>query len=305
MADPTSPSDGTQPNELPPGVGSNVSLFGNASMRSMASGGVTHTSDSPLPLQVPDPAIMSTWWNAPQPLQPPRSPPVDPGGPVGPPFPPPTTPVVVDFGGGIEITTAVDTAVGLGAAQGAGTSIAEAVGGTAHRIDVPEGRIKINGEAPDIAHFVGHVASRRTVIIRTVMNNQVAAQLSALSFVVELELRLDTLRASGSNSEIATLDDLKRRVEEFLAANEKAEETAIADATLSVADGLGRYWTEKHKTICDVGLFGVGLSFCAAAGALGVSETNILAVTALAGGNRVFDVVKAAADLVWGKGNKS
>ena len=180
-------------------------------------------------------------------------------------------------------------------------SIAEGVG-TAHRIEPSEGALKISGEAPDVAQFVGHVTSRRMVIIRAVLDNPVAVQLTALSLLVALDLKI---QAGGSNSEIAAFDDLKRRVEEFLAANEKAEETAIADTTLSIADGLRRYWTEKHETICDTGLLGVGLSFCAVAGALGVSDTTILAVTALAGGNRVVDVVKAAADLVWGKGDKS
>ena len=143
------------------------------------------------------------------------------------------------------------------------------------------------------------------MIIRTVLNNRVAVQITALSMLAALDLKIETLRASGSNPEITALDDLKRRVEEFLAAHEKAEETAIVDTTLSIADGLRRYWTENYDKICDTGLLGVGLSFCAAAGALGVSDTTMLTVTALAGGNRVVDVVKAAADLVWGKGDKS
>jgi hypothetical protein len=188
--------------------------------------------------------------------------------------------VVADSGVGIENT------VRVGAAAAAGVGVAQ------------------GGEAPDIAQFVGHVTFR-TVIIRTVLNNRVAVQLTALSLLAALDLKIETLRATGSNSEITAFDDLKRRVEEFLAANEKAEDTAIADTTLSIADGLRRYWTEKHETICDTGLLGVGLSFCAVAGAFGVSDTTILAVTALAGGNRVVDVVKAAADLVWGKGDKS
>jgi hypothetical protein len=230
MAETTPPSESTpEPEPLPPGVSSHTILNGNPSLRSMAPGGVTHTSDPPLPLQ--------------------------------------TFPVTSSSGAAFEI-------------QGTG------------------------GEAPDIARFVGHVTSR-TVIIRAVLNNPVAVRLTALSLLGEIDLKIETLRAGGSNSEITALDDLKRRVEEFLAANEKGEETAIADTTLSIADGLRRYWTEEYGKICDTGLLGVGLSFCAVAGAIGVSDTTMLAVTALAGGKRVVDVMKAAADLVWGKGDKS
>jgi hypothetical protein len=305
MVETTLPSEGA-----PEPDANHVALTGNASIRSMAGGGVTLVSDTPLPLRTAtDAAILSNWWDQPQPEQlPPRVPPFV-GGPTGLPFSPPTTRVVSDFGAGIESTAAVSAgaAEGVGVARGVGASIAEAVGSTstAHRIDATEGTFKISGEAPDIAHFVGHVTSRRTVIIRTVLNNRATAQLTALSLLDALDLKIETLRAGGSNSEITAFDDLKRRVEEFLAANEKTEETAIADATLSIADGLRRYWTESYGKVCDTGLLGIGLSFCAAAGALGVSDTTILAVTAIAGGNRVVDVVKAAGDLVWGKGDKS
>jgi hypothetical protein len=302
MADETTPPSKSTPEPvLPPGVSSHTVLTGNPSFRSMAPGGVTHTSEPPLTLRTIDPAILP---NSDQ-LPPRRPPPFDPGGPAEPPFTTPTTRVVSDAGGGFEITAAVGAAAGVGVARGVGASVAAGVGGTAHRIDASEGTFKINGEAPDIAQLVGHVTSHRTVIIRTVLNNRGTVQLIALSLLAALDLKIETLRAGGSNSEITVFDDLKSRVEEFLAANEKAEEVAIADTTLSIADGLRRYWTEKYENICDIGVLAVGLSFCAAAGAHGVSDTNILAVTALAGGNRVVDVVKAAADLVWGKGDKS
>jgi len=296
MAEPTLPSD-----SAPEPDADHVALTGNVSIRSMA-GGVTHRSDTPLPLRMVDPAILSNWWNAPQPPLPQRPATFINEPPAEPPQPPPTTRVVADSGVGIENTVRVGAAAaaGVGVAHGVGASIAEGVGDT----DASEGAFKINGEAPDIAQFVGHVTSR-TVIIRTVLNNRVAVQLTALSLLAALDLKIETLRASGSNSEITAFDDLKRRVEEFLAANEKGEETAIADTTLSIADGLHRYWTEAYDKVCDTGLLGVGLSFCAVAGAFGVSETTILTVTALAGGQRVVDVVKAAADLVWGKGDKS
>jgi hypothetical protein len=263
---------GPQPGNPPAQIADSAALTANVAMQSTGDEGViTVRSDTPLPLKMADPAIFSNW-DQPQPPLPQRSPPFVSGGPAEPPFPPPTN-------NGHAIGIGVAGEVGVGVAHG--------------------------GEAPDIAQFVGHVTTGRTLIIRTVLNNRVAVQLSALSLLAALDLKIDTLRAGGSNSEITAFDDLKHRVEEFLAANEKAEETAIADTTLSIADGLRRYRTEKYENICDVGLLGIGLSFCAAAGALGVSDTNILAVTALAGGDRVVGVVKAAADLVWGKGDKS
>jgi hypothetical protein len=303
MAEPTLPSESApEPDALPATTGDHVALTGNLSIRSMVTGGLTLRSDTPLPLRAEaDAAILSNWWNAPQPPLPQRPPPFVPGGPAEPPFPPPTNKAT---GVGIAAGVGAAAAAGVGVAHGVGASIAEGVGDTGYRIDASEGAIKISGEAPDIAQFVGHVTSR-TVIIRTVLNNRVAVQLTALSLLAALDLKIETLRASGSNSEITAFDDLKRRVEEFLAANEKGEETAIADTTLSIADGLRRYWTEAYDKVCDTGLLGVGLSFCAVAGAFGVSETTILTVTALAGGQRVVDVVKAAADLVWGKGDKS
>ena len=85
-----------------------------------------------------------------------------------------------------------------------------------------------------------------------------------------LDLKIEALRAEGSNSTIAEFDDLKRRVEEFLTANERRQEASIADNALSIADGFRRFWTEKHVSICektlDMTLFSAGLAFCGAVG---------------------------------------
>jgi hypothetical protein len=282
MVDET-PSD--SPPEKPFRSGADtVALTRNASLHSIGAGSVTQRSDTPHPLRAVDPAIFS---NSDQP-QPPRPAPFQPGGHIEP------FPVAEGFQpGGFR----------PGAFQGVNVPII-GVESEAEVGALGVNEFKINGETPDIAHFVGHVTSRRTVIVRTVLNNQVAVQVTALSLLAALDLKIEALRAGGSNSEITEFDDLKRRVEEFLAANKTREEARIADSTLSIADGLRRYWTEKYENICDIGLLGVGLSFCATAGALGVSDTNILTVTALAGGTRVVDVVKAAADLVWGKRDK-
>src|ERR1700682_5605591 len=105
----TRPSESApEPGALPPG-NSHIFLTGNASIRSMAAGGVTHRSDTPLPLRMVDPAILSNW-DQPQAPLPQRSPPFVPGGPAEPPFPPPSnndqvlTSVVSYTGAGVEST---------------------------------------------------------------------------------------------------------------------------------------------------------------------------------------------------------
>jgi hypothetical protein len=230
----------------------------------MASGGLTQKSDTPLPLRMVDAA----------------QPAFVPGGAAEPPFPPPAAEGSFVIGGQPPPPP---------------PSIDDfAVSGTL-----------TTTEAPDTASIIGHVTPlRRTVIIQTVQRNQVTVQLNALLFLAEIESALEAQGAGRSNSEIADLEDLKQRVEQFLAANAKGDETPIVDTTLSIADGLRRYWTEKYVNVCNIGLLGAGLSFCAAAGALDVSDNNIMVVGALVGGKTVADVFKAVAGLVWGPGNR-
>jgi hypothetical protein len=269
---------GPQPHGPAP-VGDHVALTGNLTIGSMAAGGLTVRSDTPLPLRTVDSTILSNW-DQPQPQLPQRSPPFVPGGPAEPPFPPPAAegsfiikgdqppppPSIDDFSVSGTLTTT---------------------------------------EAPDTASIIGNVTPpRRTVIIQTVRRNQVAVHFNALSLLAEIESEIEAQGPGRSNSDIAGLEDLKQRVEQFLAANAKGDEIPIVDTTLSIADGLRRYWTEKYVNVCDIGLLGAGLAFCAGAGALNVSDMNIMMVGALAGGNRVADVFKAVAGLVWGPGNK-
>jgi hypothetical protein len=179
---------------------------------------------------------------------------------------PPPEPVVVELQGLSTMgmtgrLSASGSASGVGAASGVGSSIASAIGNTAGVMNA--------SEAPDQANMAGYVAPPiRTVIIRTVLSNQVAVQFAARSFVAMLELKIESLRAEGSNSEITEFADLKHRVGEFLGANEKGAETPIVNTTLSIADGLRRFWTEKHVSICEKTL-NVAL-FCAAAGVLAI-----------------------------------
>ncbi|MBR0797635.1 hypothetical protein JQ615_19810 [Bradyrhizobium jicamae] len=143
----------------------------------------------------------------------------------------------------------------------------------------------------------------RAVIVRAVLDNQIQAHITAVSLLSAIELKIEALRVNGSNSEIDNFYDLKRQVEEFLAANARRDETPIANATLSIADGLRRFWTEKHVSICDrtldMTLFGAGLAFCGVAGVLVVPTA--LTVGAIVGGKNVVETLKAAANLLPGK----
>lgn len=166
-----------------------------------------------------------------------------------------------------------------------------------------DGTLLLREEA-DLARIEGHTSPQRTIIIRTVLSNQVHVQLAATALLSAIELKIEVLRATGSNSEIDEFHDLKRRVEEFLAANSKRQEAPIADATLSIADGLRCFWTEKHLSICektlDMTLFGAGLAFCGIAGVLAVPTA--LTVGAIVGGKNVVEAIKAGAKLLPQKG---
>jgi len=109
--DATPPSESTPPDALPATADDHVALTGNLSIRSMAAGGLTLRSDTPLPLRMVDPAILSNW-DQPQPQLPQRPPPFVPGGPAEPPFPPPTNNDQVLTG------VRIATAVGIAAAEG-------------------------------------------------------------------------------------------------------------------------------------------------------------------------------------------
>jgi hypothetical protein len=244
----TQPSESTpEPNALPATADDHVALTGNLSIRSMAAGGLTLRSDTPLPLRMVDPAILSNW-DQPQPQLPQRPPPfvVD-GGPAEPPFPP----------SGVTVQ--------------------------ANNVDQSVER-----------------AARATVIGRAVATNQVAIQLAAVSLLNALNAKLEALHDARSNSEDAAVyENLKRLVEAFLA-NEKP----VVESTLSLAAGIRNWWTKDYLSICktamNISLFTGGLSVCALAGALGVSDASIVTVGALVGGKNVVDALNALAKLLPG-----
>jgi hypothetical protein len=149
----------------------------------------------------------------------------------------------------------------------------------------------------------------RTKVGRSVLKNAAEIELIGASFIALIDSRIEELQQKRPNSdeakaavgiEIAGCEDLKRRVQAFLGAaaqfsTEKAEEKVVVNATTSVAEGIGTWWSKKHVQICDqtfqLGLFGVGVAICSLAGAGGVLSVAIPGV--ISGGKPVADVIKA------------
>jgi hypothetical protein len=139
--------------------------------------------------------------------------------------------------------------------------------GVAGVIRAEVGEFKINDNDADL---ILHRAST-TLIVTAVRTNQLALQLAATSLIALLDARLEELRDERSNSEDpAQYEDLKRRVESFLAVSTLADEAPVVATTLSLADGLRNWWTNDHLSICNktlnVGLFAAGLGICGLAG---------------------------------------
>jgi hypothetical protein len=129
-----------------------------------------------------------------------------------------------------------------------------------------------------------------TTIGKAVLQNRAAIDLVAASLLVLIDERIESLRQERSNSEEAgaaldQLEDLKRRVEAFLAATsqfstEQAPETTVVEKTYSLAAGISDWWSKCHVQICDkafdralksadVALFGIAAGICSLAGAPG------------------------------------
>jgi hypothetical protein len=235
------------------------------------------TADTPLPMRAraeADAAILAAW-------EQPRSTLLPSGPQLGPrPLPPlsgpngPTAPTV-------ELQAR--TAVGIGAA-----AVARA----------GSGEFKINGNDAD--DLILHRAST-TLIVTAVRTNQLALQLAAISWVALLDAKLEQLRDDRSNSEDpAQYEDLKLRVESFLAASSLPNEAFVVATTLSLADGLRNWWTKDHLSICNktlnIGLFAAGLGICGLAGALGTA--SVVTVGTLVGGKDIPSALEACVKLL-------
>jgi hypothetical protein len=151
--------------------------------------------------------------------------------------------------------------------------------------------------------------SARTKVGRAVLKNAGDIALIGASFIALIDSRLEKLREERPNSdeakaavkrEIEDCEDLKQRVEAFLGAasefsTKEIEERSVINATTSVAEGIGRWWSKNHPRICDqafqMGLFGVGVVMCSLAGAGG--PLSALIPGAMVGGKSVAAAVKA------------
>jgi hypothetical protein len=166
-----------------------------------------------------------------------------------------------------------------------------------HQLEASTGEFNINKVERSI--------KRTTAISRAVLNNQAAVQLNAVSFLTTILAKLEALHNERSNSEdAAVFENLKHEVEAFLAGNAAGNEASIVAAIMSIAKGLSRWWNNapdiaREKTL-NTSLFAAGLSFCALAGAYGVSDASIVTVGALIGGKNVADALTAYAKALSG-----
>lgn len=138
-------------------------------------------------------------------------------------------------------------------------------------------------------------------ISKIILGNRTAVQIAAFSLLAGLDARIeqiDTLRLNSEPRE--DLENLRALVVQFLEALAEKSAAPIADATLSIKEGLKRWWTKDHDSICgktlNLALFGSGLSFLALGGVLVVPTA--LTVGVLVGGPVVADAIKAYADIL-------
>jgi phage baseplate assembly protein W len=252
-------------------------------------------------------------------------------------LPPGTTRVVADSGGPISTDASVSSAASAPIAGTAPQPVPQMHKGAAVNPSAPANSFSetpapevasgahVSLEAPPAAVATAHAptiqidetrnsvdAARRgdiaaitrasTVIGRAVLQNGELIELAGVSFLLLVEDRLETLRQARLNTEeaqaaIEGYEDLKRKVEEFLAqatqfkAGQTNEQELVSTKT-SFADALSNWWTKRHVEALDVGLFGVALIMCQLADPLSVLVSGVLV-----GGKSVVETFKAAAKI--------
>lgn len=159
------------------------------------------------------------------------------------------------------------------------------------------GEFKVTGNDADL---ILRRAST-TVIVQAVRTNHLALQLAAISLLASLDAKLEQLRDVRSNSEDpADYEDLKLRIEEFLAAATSNDEAPVIATTLSLADGLRNWWTKDHASICNkafnIGLLAGGLGICSLAGAFGTA--SVVTVGTLIAGKDIPSALEACVKLL-------
>jgi hypothetical protein len=140
-----------------------------------------------------------------------------------------------------------------------------------------------------------------TAIGKAVRVNKVVLQITAFSLRAEFDAKLEQMHADRSNSEDpAQFEDMRRLVDEFLTASVSDDEAPVVSATLSLAEGIRRWWTRDHLSICNrvlnISLFAGGLAICEMAGALGPVSVPIVAT--LIGGRDVASALESCVKLL-------
>jgi hypothetical protein len=179
------------------------------------------------------------------------------------------------------------------------------------------GGLSVDGFPADLT--VKRAKRRRstgTPVGRAILQNAAKIEETGAVFIALLEGAIEELRRKRPNSdegkavvknEIADCEDLKRRVEAFLAAASQfstraVQEPSVVSATTFLEKGIANWWTKDHSEICDLTLrftlFGAGLGLCVLAGADG--PLSALIPGAMFGGKPVVDAIKA-----WRKSGRS
>jgi hypothetical protein len=150
----------------------------------------------------------------------------------------------------------------------------------------------------------------RTSVTVAVVQNRADIDRLAAYFLTLIDGRLKELRRENTDEAadlIADYEDLRERIEAFLNrasqfAAKKADGNSLVTATTSFVQGVNNWWSKRHVRICeqaydrgltfvDTVIFGIGVDISLHAGASGALAIAIPG--AIAGGNRVVQVVKA------------
>ena len=97
-----------------------------------------------------------------------------------------------------------------------------------------------------------------------------------------------------AHNKAAEYEDLRRRCSEFLHAAGQfvvsgRNKPELANANISLVEGVKRIWTKRHQDIATVGLLGVAAAICHLADPMSVAVSG-----AIVGGKNVVDAIKAA-----------
>jgi hypothetical protein len=134
----------------------------------------------------------------------------------------------------------------------------------------------------------GRAVRAKTSVGQAVLDNDFGIALAGVTLLASLDARIADLKEKRANSDeahalVAELEDLRGRVELFLAAAEEfskrsGEEDKVVTAKLSFLDGMKDIWAHRHLQIA-------------------ADPTSAIIAGTIVGGKKVVDALKAAAEL--------